>query len=102
MKRMDFAFPRVPSSVIATLGLALLTLIGAPMVSSSEEVLLELGERDGPWIAVTNVPECAENGRVCAEWPNASGTTWVCCVPPSAIGGTDRGDCIDFLMVSER
>lgn len=49
----------------------------------------------GPWMAVTNAPECSALGRVCAEWPFQSGGQRflaVCCIAPIDLGSTKPPD----------
>ncbi|MEO1369444.1 MAG: hypothetical protein AAFX50_19880 [Acidobacteriota bacterium] len=43
----------------------------------------------GPWTAIANVPDCAQEGRVCAEWPFRSNNQQylaVCCILPGDLG----------------
>lgn len=103
MKRMHFALPRRSGSMTTKVGLVMLALVGVlgagTLAGSTQPAALET---EGPWTEVSNVPECEMNGRVCAEWPTANQGVWLCCVPLSAIGGSNRQDCQELLLVVER
>ncbi len=82
---------RLGLGVLVSVLLGVMTVL-APSdgLSLSDPELLPPDERpndlDGPWAIVTNRPECAIEGKVCAEWPMASGVSVLCCVDPSLIG----------------
>ncbi len=56
----------------------------------------------GPWDMVTDVRGCAEQGRVCAEWPIMQTLSFVCCIKPNDVGrmtppSTACGGDVGFL-----
>ncbi len=57
----------------------------------------------GPWSTVTNTPDCASEGKVCAEWPFAQGFV-VCCIDPGLVGSATppNGACDGNLTVRGR